>query len=125
MIPTRASDLVRCARGRQAGRFPGRPVPVPTALILRGGRLLPRDPRWPAHDFAEADYHHGNGPIRLRLVHVEWARPVVRDGHTWHATEGVVLDPLGREVDRGEFLIRAERIPAPPARKRPNLRRLR
>lgn len=97
-------------------------MPAPTALILRGGRLLPRVPQWSAHDFAEADHGHGEGILRLRLVHVEWSRAVVRDGVVWHETEGVVLDPAGREVDRGTFLIRAGRIPNPSARKRPRLR---
>ncbi len=122
MIPTRASDFVRCARGRHAGHAPGSPVPVPTALVFRRGRLLPRLPRWPAHEFAESDYRWGKGTLRLRLVHVEWSRVVACEGDTWLETVGVVIDAAGREGARRQYLIRAECIPAPLGRKRPRLR---
>lgn len=40
----------------------------------------------------------------------------------WLAAEGVVVDSSGREGDRRQILIRAERLPAPPpARKRTRL----
>ncbi|GIE96653.1 hypothetical protein [Paractinoplanes rishiriensis] len=122
MIPTRASELVRCARGRRAGHVPGPPVPVPTALIFRNGRLLPRQPRWPAHEFAESDYRHGSGTLRLRIVYVEWSTSIVRDGARWLAAEAIEIDVLGRKGDFRRLLIREERLPAPMARKRPRLR---
>ena len=118
VIPTRASDLVRCLRGRRAGSTPGRGL---STLSFQKGRLRPRE-RWAAHEFAEADYRHGKGPLRLRLVTVEWARSVAREGDTWFEAEGVVVDSAGREGDLRQVLIRAERLPAPPARKRPRLR---
>jgi hypothetical protein len=95
---------------------------MPSALILRGGRLQPRVPRASAHEFAEADYRHGTGTLRLRLVRVDWAHAVAHDGEHWVEAEGVVIDSAGREGDRRQVLIRAERLPAPPARKRPRLR---
>lgn len=118
VIPTRASDLVRCLRGRRARNTPGRALAAP---IFRKGRLRPSE-RWAAHEFAEADYRHGKGPLRLRLVAVEWTRSVAREGDTWFEAEGVVVDSSGREGDLRQVLIRAERLPAPPARKRPRLR---
>ena len=122
VIPTRASDLLRCARGRRPGRLPGPPVPVPTALIFRGGRLEPRLPRWPAHEFAESDYRHGSGTLRLRIVYVAWERSIIRDGATWLLAEAVELTEAGLWAGRRHILIRAERLPAPLARKRPRLR---
>jgi hypothetical protein len=122
VIPTRASDLLRCVRGRGAGQLPGPPVPVPTALIFRGGRLETRLPRWPAHEFAESDYRHGSGTLRLRIVHVAWERSVIRDGATWLHAESVELTEAGLWAGRRQILIRAERLPAPLARKRPRLR---
>jgi hypothetical protein len=97
-------------------------MPVPTALTLRGGRLFQRPPRWSAHEFAETDYRWGNGTIRLRLVHVEFSTVVAHEGDSWLETEGVEIDSAGREGDRRQFLIRAERVPAPVPRKRPRLR---
>jgi hypothetical protein len=102
--------------------MPGVPVPVPTALMFRGGRLLQRRPRWSAHEFAEGDYRWGKGTLRLRLVHVEWSRVVVCQDDKWLETEGVVIDSAGREGDRRQYLIRAESIPAPVARERPRFR---
>src|SRR4051794_27833743 len=122
VIPTRASELVRCSRGRPAGYHPGRCQPAPWAPIMRGGRLRAGEPRWSAHEFAEADYRHGTGPIRLRLVHIEWSRLVTQEGESWLQAEAVTVDAAGREGARRQVLIRAERLPAPPARKRPRLR---
>jgi hypothetical protein len=97
-------------------------VPVPTALIFRGGRLAPSLPRWPAHEFAESDYRHGSGTIRLRIVHIAWERSIIRDGATWLLAEAIELDATGLRAGRRQILIRAERLPAPLARKRPRLR---
>jgi hypothetical protein len=91
-------------------------------VIIRDGRLCSGE-RWLEYEFAEADYRHGVGPLRLRLVHVEWSRQVAREGDTWVRAEGVVVDSAGRECGRRQILIRAERLPAPPpARKRTRLR---
>jgi len=101
---------------------PGPPVSPPTALIFRGGRLLARQPRWSAHEFAESDYRHGSGTLRLLIVNVEWTASVLRDGCTWLPAEAVEIDSDGRRGGRRQVLIRAERLPAPMARKRPRLR---
>jgi hypothetical protein len=95
---------------------------MPSSLIFRGGRLQPRVPRSVAHEFAEADHRHGSGTIRLRLVRVDWAHVVAHDGERWLEVEGVVIDSAGREGDRRQVLIRAERLTEPPARKRTRLR---
>jgi len=97
-------------------------VPVPTAVVFRGGRLLPRGPRWPATDFAESDYRHGSGTVRLLIVNVAWSRAIAREGAVWVEAEAVVVDPAGRRGDRRQIFIRAESVPAPLARKRPRLR---
>jgi hypothetical protein len=97
------------------------PVRAVCAPIIRDGRLRAGE-RWLDHEFAEADYRQGSGPLRLRLVHVEWSRRVAREGGTWLEAEAVVVDSSGREGDRRQVLIRAERLPAPPpARKRTRL----
>ena len=97
------------------------PVRALSAPIIRDGRLRLGE-RWLEHEFAEADYRDGTGPLRLRLVHVEWSRQVAQEGDTWLEAEGVVVDATGREGDRRQVLIRAERLPAPPpARKRTRL----
>ncbi|GAB1643653.1 hypothetical protein KRMM14A1259_40760 [Krasilnikovia sp. MM14-A1259] len=74
------------------------------------------------HVFAETDYCYGQGPLTLKVDRVEWAKPVPHDGDTWLEVEGVVIDPAGREGARRQVLVRALRLPAPPARKRPRLR---
>jgi len=105
-------------RGRRAGDVPVRALSAP---IIRDGRLRAGE-RWLAHEFAEADYRHGSGPLRLRLVHVQWSRQVTREGDTWVEAEAVVVDSAGREGNRRQVLIRAGRLPAPPpARKRTRL----
>jgi hypothetical protein len=118
VIPTRAIDLVRCARSRRAGDMPVRALSAP---IIRDGRLQSGE-RWLEHEFAESDYRYGAGPLRLRIVYVEWSHQVAEEGDTWVHAEGIVVDSSGREGNRRQVLIRAERLPAPPARKRPRLR---
>jgi hypothetical protein len=90
--------------------------------MFRGGRLLPRLPRWPATEFAESDYRHGSGTLRLRIVHIDWDHSIIRDGATWLEADAVEIDSAGRPAGRRQILIRAERLPAPLARKRPRLR---
>ncbi|BBH65211.1 hypothetical protein ACTI_18960 [Actinoplanes sp. OR16] len=77
------------------------------------------------HEFAEADYCYGVGPIRLRMLHVDWSRPVPHEGDTWFGVRAVVVDGSGRSGEVREMLIRAGRMPVPPACKRPRLRVLR
>jgi hypothetical protein len=121
VIPTRAIDRFRCLRSRRAADLPVRALSAP---IIRDGRLMLGE-RWLEHEFAETDYRHGNGPLRLRLVHVEWSRQVTREGDMWVRAEGVEVDAVGREGGRRQVLIRTERLPAPPpARKRTRLANL-
>ncbi|MEU4419018.1 hypothetical protein AB0F81_00180 [Actinoplanes sp. NPDC024001] len=77
------------------------------------------------HEFAESDYCYGVGPIRLRLVRVDWTKPIPHDGDIWIGVRGVVIDRAGREGALREMLIRAGRLPVPPVSKRPRLRVLR
>jgi hypothetical protein len=77
------------------------------------------------YEFAESDYCYGVGPIRLRLVRVDLHRLIPHDGDTWVGVRGVVVDRAGREGAVREMLIRAGRVPVPPASKRPRLRVLR
>jgi hypothetical protein len=72
--------------------------------------------------FAESDYCYGIGPLALRVNRVEWTKPVPYEGDTWLEVEGVVIDQAGREGPRRQVLVRADRLPAPPPRKRPRLR---
>jgi hypothetical protein len=108
--------------GNPQGRPGNAQGAVPSTPIISGGLLRSRDPRWPAHEFAEADYRYGKGPLRLRVVRVEWARSIACEGDTWLETEAVEVDDDGREGAHRQLLIRAERLPAPLARKRPRLR---
>ncbi|RZU50772.1 hypothetical protein EV385_2555 [Krasilnikovia cinnamomea] len=93
-----------------------------SAPIIRGGRLRAAVPSRPVQVFAETDYCYGQGPLILKVDRVEWAKPVPHDGDTWLEVEGVVIDPAGREGARRQVLVRAQRMPVPPARKRPRLR---
>jgi hypothetical protein len=120
--PTRASDYVRCGRRRGAGAAPGRKVWALAAPIIRRGRIQLGVPEWPVHEFAETDYCYGVGPLTLKVDRVEWDRPVPHEGDTWLEVEGLVIDAAGREGARRQFLVRAQRLPAPPPRKRPRLR---
>ena len=77
------------------------------------------------YEFAESDYCYGVGPIRLRLVRVDFTKPIPHDGDTWIGVRGIVVDRAGREGAEREMLIRAGRVPVPPVSKRPRLRVLR
>ncbi|GIF11311.1 hypothetical protein [Actinoplanes teichomyceticus] len=96
-----------------------------SAPRVRDDRLRPSRPRWPVHEFAESDYCYGIGTIRLRVVRVDWDKPIPHEGETWLGVRGIVVDPDGREGVVREVLIRAGRVPVPPACKRPRLRVLR
>jgi hypothetical protein len=74
------------------------------------------------HEFAETDYCYGIGPLTLKVDRVEWGRPVPYEGDTWLEVEGLVIDAAGREGARRQVLVRAQRLSAPPPRKRPRLR---
>jgi len=74
------------------------------------------------HEFAEADYCYGVGPLTMKVDRVSWGRPVPHDGDTWLEVEGTVIDPAGRDSDRRHVLVRAGRLPEPPPRRRPRLR---
>jgi hypothetical protein len=92
------------------------------APIIRDGRVQPGE-RWREHEFAETDYRYGSGPLRLRIVYVEWTHHVTREDDRWILVEGIVIDPDGREGERRSVLIRIGCLPGPPpARKRPRLR---
>ncbi len=77
------------------------------------------------YEFAEADYCYGVGPIRFRLEWVNWAQPIPHEGDTWLAVRGVVIDRAGRDGVVREMLVRASRVPLPPASRRPRMRALR
>jgi len=64
----------------------------------------------------------GSGALRLRIVYVDRDHLIVRDGARWLAADGVEIDAAGLRAGRRQILIRAERLPAPLARKRPRLR---
>ncbi|WP_231956816.1 MULTISPECIES: hypothetical protein [unclassified Actinoplanes] len=96
-----------------------------SAPRVRDDRLRPSRPRWPVHEFAEADYCYGIGPIRLRVVRVDRHRPIPHEGEVWLAVQGIVVDPDGREGAVREVLIRAGCVPVPPVGKRTRLRVLR
>jgi hypothetical protein len=55
-------------------------------------------------------------------VRVEWTRSIIREGVTWLEADAVELDEAGLRAGRRKIFIRAERLPAPLARKRPRLR---
>lgn len=77
------------------------------------------------YEFDEADYCYGVGPIRFRLERVNWAQPIPHEGDTWFGVRGVVIDAAGRVGAVREMLVRASRIPAPLAVRRPRMRDLR
>jgi hypothetical protein len=118
----RANTLVRCGRRRRAGVAPGRKEWTLPAPIFRDGRIQLGVPSWPVHEFPEADYCYGIGPLRLRVERVEWAKPVPYDGDTWFEVEGTVIDKSGQDGPRRQVLVRAGRLPDPPPRKRTRLR---
>ncbi|MEV0899729.1 hypothetical protein [Actinoplanes sp. NPDC049802] len=114
------TELVRCRRRqRPAG------LPRPRAPRVRDNRLQPSGPAWPVYEFAESDYCYGIGPIRVRLVRVNRARPIPHEGDVWLGVRAIVIDRFGREGAVREMLVRAGSVPVPPACKRPRLRVLR
>ncbi|SDT75071.1 hypothetical protein [Actinoplanes derwentensis] len=92
---------------------------------MRDSRLRQSGPAWPVCEFDEADYCYGVGPIRFRLERVNWSQPIPHEGDTWLGVRGVVVDGSGREGAVREMLVRASRIPVPPAIRRPRMRVLR
>jgi hypothetical protein len=94
-----------------------------TRPVIRRGRLQLDLPGRPVREFAEADYCYGVGPLTLKVDRIEWDRPVRHEGDTWLEVGGVVVDRAGREGARREVLVRAERLPLRPPRKRPRRRR--
>ncbi|WP_433827664.1 hypothetical protein ACQP2E_37495 [Actinoplanes sp. CA-015351] len=96
-----------------------------SAPRIRDDRLRPSTPLWPVYEFAEADYCYGVGSIRLRVTRVDRSKPIPHDGDTWFGVRGVVVDRAGHAGEVREMLIRAGRLPVPPACKRPRLRVLR
>jgi hypothetical protein len=118
----RASELVRCAHRQRAEAAPGQREWALSSLIIRRGRIELSVPPWPAQVFEETDYCYGIGPLVIRVDRVEWTKPVPYEGDTWLEVEGVVVDPAGRTGARRQVLVRAERLAAPPPRKRPRLR---
>ncbi|WP_239140902.1 hypothetical protein [Actinoplanes campanulatus] len=114
------TELVRCHRQqRSAG------LPRPRAPRVRDHRLRPSGPAWPVYEFAESDYCYGIGPIRIRLLRVNWAQPIPHEGDLWLGVHAIVIDRSGREGPVREMLVRADSVPVPPACKRPRLRVLR
>ena len=122
VVPIRASEHVRCGRRRHAGTAPGRKILALAAPIIRRGRIQLSVARWPVHEFAEADYCYGIGPLTLKVNRIEWERPVPYEGDTWLEVEGLVIDAAGQEGASRQVLVRARRLPVPPSRPRPRLR---
>jgi hypothetical protein len=101
---------------------PGHKVWAIAAPTIRSGRIQLSVPRRRVHEFDEVDYCYGIGPLTLKVDRVGWDRPVPYEGDTWLEVEGIVIDPAGHEGVRRHVLVRAQRLPAPPPRKRPRLR---
>jgi hypothetical protein len=101
---------------------PGRTGWALAIPIIRGGRIQLGVPGRPVQEFAETDYCYGVGPLTMVVDRIEWDRPVPHEGATWLEVEGTVIDRTGREGARRQVLVRAERLPEPPPRKRPRLR---
>lgn len=118
----RVTEALRCGRRAYAGVAPGRIVWAAAAPVIRDGRIQLSVPRWPLHEFDEADYCYGSGPLTLRVDRIGWDRPVPYEGDTWLEVEGVVIDRSGHEGGRRQVLVRARRLPLRPPRKRPRLR---
>jgi hypothetical protein len=89
---------------------------------MRNGRLQAAQPRCPVHSFAETDYCYGIGTLTMRVHRIEWDRPIPYEGDTWLEVEGTILDHEGRPGPRRQVLVRAQRLPLRPPRKRPRLR---
>ncbi|MEV6341855.1 hypothetical protein [Actinoplanes sp. NPDC051851] len=122
MSPTRASELVSCYGLRPATHPHARSRWSTAAPRIRDSVLRPSGPRWPVHEFAESDYCYGIGPIRMRLVRVDWHQPIPHEGDVWLGVRGIVIDRFGGEGPVRELLIRAGRVPVPPACRRPRMR---
>ena len=122
MSPIRASEAVRCSHRAHADAARGRRVWASVVPVIRLGRLQPGVPRWPVHEFAEADYCFGVGALTMKVDRIDWERPVPYEGDTWLEVEGTVIGPSGREGARRQVLVRAGRLPLRPPRRRTRLR---
>jgi hypothetical protein len=60
---------------------------------------------------SEADYCFGQGPLTIRLDHVDIAHPIEYAGDTWYRVEGARVDGNGVEIGRCEILVRRRRLP--------------
>jgi hypothetical protein len=123
VIPTRVTEHVYCARTRRPAGVAGLRGWSITATAFRGGRPQISLAAWPIHVFEEHEYCYGIGPLVMRLKRVEWGKPIPHEGDVWLEVEGTVIDPrTGRPGPVRQVLVRASRLPNPPARKRPRLR---
>jgi hypothetical protein len=59
---------------------------------------------------SESDYCFGQGPLTIRLDHVDVAHPVHYAGDTWYRVEGVQFTGTGVEVGKRELLVRRRRL---------------
>jgi hypothetical protein len=59
---------------------------------------------------SESDYCFGQGPLTIRLDHVDRANPVRYAGDTWYRVEGVQMTANGIEIGRCEVLVRTRRL---------------
>jgi len=59
---------------------------------------------------SESDYCFGQGPLTIRLDHIDRANPVRYAGDTWYRVEGMQVATNGAEIGRREVLVRRRRL---------------
>jgi hypothetical protein len=63
---------------------------------------------------AEADYRFGVGPLRLRVVSIDWAHPMQYDGEDWYSVHGTYVAHDGSERRQRLVVVRGRRLPGAP-----------
>jgi hypothetical protein len=58
----------------------------------------------------ESDYCFGQGPLTIRLDHIDSEHPIQYADDTWYRVEGVRVDGNGMEHGRCEVLVRRRRL---------------
>ncbi len=78
-----------------------------------------RGPMGPITSFLETEYRFGLGTLRMRVVRVDWNRPVRYDDDTWYEVDGVEVTADGREIGKRHALVRARGLTTLRANARP------